>query len=119
MSSSRKTKTLSSTKYRFSGFYQTELDATLRKLGTKYLIITGCTTSVCVEATVRDAAERDYSCVLLQDCTGHPTLGNSAPGGNHNATLVVAEVFLGWVANSDQFMNALHVQPIAAVQKQQ
>jgi ureidoacrylate peracid hydrolase len=106
-------------KNRFSGFYQTELDATLKKLRIKYLIITGCTTSVCVESTVRDAMYRDYSCVLLQDCMSQPTLGSSSPRTNHDASLVVAEVFLGWVSNSDQFMNALHVQPIAAVQKQQ
>jgi ureidoacrylate peracid hydrolase len=50
-------------KHRFSGFYQTELDATLRKLGIQYLIIACCTTSVCVESTVRDAMYRDYVCV--------------------------------------------------------
>jgi nicotinamidase-related amidase len=33
-------------KTRFSGFYQTDLDIILKKLGTKHLIITGCTTSV-------------------------------------------------------------------------
>jgi nicotinamidase-related amidase len=100
------------------GFYQTELDATLKKLRIKYLIITGCTTSVCVEAAVRDAMYRDYSRVLLQDCMSQPTLGSSLPGSNHDASLVVAEVFLGWVSNSGQFVNALHVQPIAAVQEQ-
>jgi len=105
-------------KHRFSGFYQTDLDATLNKLGIKHLIITGCTTSVCVEATVRDAMFRDYSRVLLQDCMTQPTLGNSSPGSNHDASLVVAEVFFGWVSNSDQFMKALHVQPIAAAQAQ-
>jgi len=105
-------------KNRFSGFYETELDATLKKLRIKYLIITGCTTSVCVEATVRDAMYRDYSCVLLQDCMSQPTLGSSSPRSNHDASLVVAEVFLGWVSNSDQFMNALHVQSTAAVQEQ-
>lgn len=38
-------------KTRFSGFYQTDLDATLKKLGIKYLIVTGVTTSICVEST--------------------------------------------------------------------
>jgi ureidoacrylate peracid hydrolase len=40
-------------KHRFSGFFGTELDDVLKRRGTKYLIITGCTTSVCVESTVR------------------------------------------------------------------
>ena len=102
-------------KHRFSGFYQTDLDATLRKLGIKYLIITGCTTSVCVEATVRDAMFRDYSCVLLQDCMSQPTLRHSFPGSNHDASLVLAEVF-AWVSNSDQLTKALHDQPTATAQ---
>jgi len=104
-------------KHRFSGFYQTDLDATLKKLGIKHLIITGCTTSVCVEATVRDAMYRDYSCVLLTDCMSQPTLGNSLPGSNHDASLVLTEVSFGWVSSSDQFIKALEIQPVAAAQQ--
>src|SRR5687768_3107605 len=37
-------------KTRFSGFYKTELDSTLKKLDKKNLIFVGCTTSVCVES---------------------------------------------------------------------
>ena len=48
-------------KHRFSGFYQTELDAILKKLNVTRLVITGCTTSVCVESTVRDAMFRDIA----------------------------------------------------------
>ena len=54
-------------KTRFSGFYQTDLDSTLKALGKKYLIFVGCTTSVCVESTVRDAGFRDYFPVVLED----------------------------------------------------
>jgi ureidoacrylate peracid hydrolase len=104
-------------KHRFSGFYQTDLDATLKKLGIKHLIITGCTTSVCVEATVRDAMYSDYSCVLLTDCMSQPTLGNGLPGSNHDASLVVlTEAGFGWVSSSDQFIKALEIQPVAAAQ---
>jgi ureidoacrylate peracid hydrolase len=95
-------------KHRFSGFYQTDLDATLKKLGIKHLIITGCTTSVCVEATVRDAMYRDYSCVLLTDCMSQPTLGHSLPGSNHDASLVlVSEAGFGWVSSSNGLIKAL------------
>src|SRR5688500_2318757 len=51
-------------KHRFSGFYGTDLDVILRGLGVSQLVFTGCTTSVCVESTVRDAAFRDYSCLV-------------------------------------------------------
>src|SRR5260370_42581520 len=42
-------------KTRFSGFYQTDLDATLKKFGIKDLIESGVRTCSCVESTVRDA----------------------------------------------------------------
>src|SRR5947209_15606850 len=93
-------------KTRFSGFYQTDLDATLKKLGIKYLIVAGVTTSICVESTVRDAMFRDYLCVLLKDCMSEP-IGHDLPRTNHEASLLNAEVLLGWVSDSDQFINAL------------
>ena len=58
------------TKHRFSGFYGTDLDVILRGLGIKYLVFTGCTTSVCVESTLRDAMFRDYCCLLLAGLRG-------------------------------------------------
>lgn len=100
-------------KHRFSGFYQTDLDAILKQLGLKYLIVTGCTTSVCVESTIRDAMFRDYSCVLLADCTGEP-IGHGLPRSNHEASLLVIQTLFGWVSGSDEFIKALEVQPIAA-----
>jgi nicotinamidase-related amidase len=41
-----------------------------KRLNVRHLIFTGCTTSVCVESTIRDAMFRDYACLLLEDCTG-------------------------------------------------
>jgi ureidoacrylate peracid hydrolase len=93
-------------KTRFSGFYQTDLDATLKKFGIKYLIVAGVTTSICVESTVRDAMFRDYLCVMLRDCMSEP-IGHDLPRTNHDASLLNAEVLLGWVSDSDQFINAL------------
>jgi len=93
-------------KTRFSGFYQTALDAKLKKLGIKHLIVTGVTTSVCVESTVRDAMFRDYLCVLLQDCMSEP-IGHDLPRSNHDASLLNAEMLFGWVSSSDQFIKAL------------
>ena len=93
-------------KTRFSGFYQTDLDATLKKFGIKYLIVTGVTTSICVESTVRDAMFRDYQCVMLRDCMSEP-IGHDLPRTNHDASLLNAEVLLGWVSDSDQLIKAL------------
>src|SRR5438094_7104275 len=96
-------------KTRFSGFYQTDLDATLKKFGIKYLIFTGVTTSICVESTVRDAMFRDYLCVLLRDCMSEP-IGHDLPRTNHEASLLNAEVLLGWVSDSEQFVKAFPVK---------
>jgi len=92
-------------KTRFSGFFGTDLDARLKTLGVKHLIITGCTTSICVDSTVRDAMFRDYLCVLLADCMSEP-IGHGLPRSNHDASLLSAEVLLGWVSDSERFLKA-------------
>lgn len=93
-------------KHRFSGFYQTDLDAILRTLGVTHLIVTGCTTSVCVESTIRDAMFRDYTCLLLEDCTAEP-VGYGLPRSNHEASLLVLQLLFCWISNSGAFLEAL------------
>ena len=93
-------------KNRFSGFYQTELDEILKASGIKYLIVTGCTTSVCVESTVRDAFFRDYHCVVLEDCTAEP-MGANLSRSNHEATILLIERMFGSVSTSADFIGAL------------
>ena len=100
-------------KHRFSGFFETNLDTLLKDLGVTFLVFTGCTTSVCVESTLRDAFFRDYRCLLLEDCTAEP-IGDGLPRGNHEATLLLVEVLFGWVSDSAAFERALAAQPAAA-----
>ena len=92
-------------KTRYSGFYQTELDATLKSRGLKALIIVGVSTSVCVESTLRDAMYRDYRCVLVSDCAAEP-LGRKLPRTNHDASLLVIQVLFGWVTGSSEIIQA-------------
>jgi ureidoacrylate peracid hydrolase len=99
-------------KHRFSGFFETELDDVLKSLGIKYLIVTGCTTSVCVESTVRDAMFRDYSCVLLADCMSEP-IGNGLPRSNHEASLLTMQTLFGWVSKSEEFLKSLPLKQTA------
>jgi ureidoacrylate peracid hydrolase len=93
-------------KHRYSGFFETNLDEILRDRGIESLVVTGCTTSVCVESTIRDAMFRDYHCVLLEDCTAEP-IANNAPRSNHEASLLTIQLLFGWVSNSEQFIKAL------------
>lgn len=93
-------------KTRFSGFFKTELDSLLKTMNKKYLIITGCTTSICVESTVRDAMFRDYSSIVLSDCTAEP-IGYGLSRSNHEASLLSIQTLLGWVSSSDEFLKAV------------
>lgn len=93
-------------KTRFSGFFGTDLDERLKALGIEDLVVTGCTTSICVDSTVRDAMFRDYRCVLLSDCMSEP-IGAGLPRSNHEASLLSVETLLGWVSNTAHFAAAL------------
>ena len=93
-------------KNRYSGVYETELDANLKRIGAKFLLFTGCTTSVCVESTVRDAMFRDYSPVVLEDCVAEQ-LGSALSRTNHQASLLTIEALFGWVSNSAAFLQAI------------
>ena len=93
-------------KHRYSGFFETDLDSVLKGRSIKSLIFTGCTTSICVESTLRDAMFRDYTCLLLADCTAEPGLA----GINHEASLLAVQGQFGWVSQSAQFIAALEEQ---------
>lgn len=93
-------------KHRYSGFFETPLHGILQGLGVSQLIVTGCTTSVCVESTIRDAMFRDYQCCLLEDCTGEP-IGFSNSRSNHDASLLTIELLFGWISDSRTFVAAL------------
>ncbi|HEU0075651.1 MAG TPA: cysteine hydrolase [Dehalococcoidia bacterium] len=102
-------------KHRYSGFFETELDAVLKAHRISNLIFTGVTTSVCVESTLRDAFFRDYKCLLLRDCTAEP-IGNDLARTNHEASLLVIQMLFGWVTDSAALLQALQVAPITAPQ---
>ncbi|MDQ3292086.1 MAG: cysteine hydrolase [Bacteroidota bacterium] len=103
-------------KTRFSGFYNTNLDSLLKQNNIKNLIITGCTTSICVESTVRDAMFRDYSSVVLEDCTAEP-IGYGLPRSNHEASILSIQTLFGWVSSSAEFIKAANMQSKALAGK--
>jgi nicotinamidase-related amidase len=51
-------------------FYGTDLETILRACGITHLVVTGVTTEVCVQSTVREANDRGFDCLVLADCTG-------------------------------------------------
>ncbi len=54
-------------KPRYSSLYKTELEDILRARRIDRVIVGGVTTSMCVETTVRDLAQRDYEVVVIED----------------------------------------------------
>lgn len=66
-------------KRRFSAFFRTDLDLTLRELGVDTIAVTGIATEGCVLTTVFDGIANDFSVILLEDCCA------SARRSNHDA----------------------------------
>lgn len=50
-------------------FYSTELGSILKQLELKSLIFAGVTTEVCVQTTMREANDRGFECLLIEDAT--------------------------------------------------
>ena len=50
-------------------FWATPLDEMLRWRGVTHLILAGVTTEVCVQTTMREANDRGYDCLLIEDAT--------------------------------------------------
>ncbi|WP_428486553.1 cysteine hydrolase family protein [Rhodopila sp.] len=51
-------------------FFATDLHAILRNRGISQIVVTGVTTEVCVNTTVREANDRGYDCLVVADCCG-------------------------------------------------
>ncbi len=88
------------TKHRYTAFLDTDLDVTLRSQGIRTVVLAGCATSICVESTARDAFNRDYYVVVLNDCVAAYSMQM------HQASLAVLGEFFGAVVNSQELVEA-------------
>ncbi len=59
-------------KRRFSAFFRTDLDITLKELQVDTLAVAGINTHVCVLSTIFDAISLNFNTILLEDCCASP-----------------------------------------------
>lgn len=67
-------------KRRYDGFFETDLDLTLRELGVTTLIVCGCDTNICVLQTLAGAYFRGYRSVVAADACGTFLIGTQEGG---------------------------------------
>lgn len=85
-------------------FYATELESILRHGDIKQLLVCGVTTEVCVNTTVREANDRGFDCLVVEDCVGSYFPEFQEMG----LKMIIAQGgIFGWVGNSNEIIQAL------------
>jgi biuret amidohydrolase len=83
----------------YSAFHASDLDVQLRRSRIRNLLLTGVSTEVSVQSTLRQAIDHGYTCVTVRDAcaSAHPDL--------HQATLAMIEVQAGVFGEIDGATN--------------
>ena len=88
-------------KFRYRGFYGTQLENPLRALDRDMIAITGVATNVCCDSKARDGATRDFKLVFLSGCSA------SFSPEEQDATLKNFEKHFGLVMDSHTFVESI------------
>lgn len=88
-------------KHRASAFFETPFWGELRMRGVQVLIVTGTTTSFCVDSTIRDAYARDFDVVVPAECVA------DTDDAAHEAVLASTRRFHGVVTDREEIAASL------------
>jgi nicotinamidase-related amidase len=93
-------------------FYATDLDAILKSRGVGHLIVCGVTAEVCVHTTVREANDRGYECLVLEDC-----IASYVPEFHQAAVQMIKAQggIFGWISSSERAVAAIAQKEAARV----
>jgi ureidoacrylate peracid hydrolase len=72
------------------------------------VVLTGTVTNVCVETTARDACQREYYVVVVEDCC------SALSEEDHRAALRNVDRYFGEVVSSDVLLRAWSAVPAAS-----
>ena len=82
-------------------FNSTGIDSILRAMSIEYCLFAGVSTHVCVETTARDASDRGYHTVIIEDACG------ASKKEYHDNTIVTFQRCFGKVLTSDEIISEL------------
>lgn len=90
-------------KRRYDGFFETDLDLTLRELGVDTLIVIGCDTNICVLQTLAGAYFRTYRTIVAADACATFLIGTQEDGLEYfsrcyDSRVVSTETVVGYLS---------------------
>ena len=92
-----------------SAFNSTAIDLVLHVYGVDTLLFTGVSTNMCVEGTLRDAADRNFRCFLVEDACGADS------PAMHEASLTVTQRLFGEIISTETVIEKLEAKLAAGV----
>ena len=90
-----------------SAFNSTPFELVLRTYGVDTLLFTGISTNMCVEGTFRDAADRGFHCLLVEDACAADSQEM------HDASLRVLRRLYGAITSTDEVLEKIDMAALA------
>lgn len=86
-------------------FISSSIDSVLRTMGIEYCLFAGVSTQMCVEGTARDAADRGYKSIIIDDACA------TNKEENHNSALITFQRGYGRVCTTEEVIKELEKNP--------